>query len=55
MIGEYVVKLRGTVGAPGLLKEMIASRLAYHFGLESPEPATAGCATASNRCSAEGG
>jgi hypothetical protein len=38
-IGEYVVKLRATVGEAGLLKEMVASRLAYHFGLVSPEPA----------------
>jgi hypothetical protein len=39
MIGEYVVKLRGTVGEAGLLKEIFASKLASHFGLVSPEPA----------------
>jgi hypothetical protein len=38
-VGEYVVKLRATVGKAGLLKEMVASRLADHFGLVSPEPA----------------
>lgn len=39
LVGEYVVKLRGTVGAPGLLNELFAARLADHFGLASPEPA----------------
>ncbi len=39
VIGEYVVKLRGTVGAAGLLKELFASKLACHFGLVSPPPA----------------
>ncbi|HWB86964.1 MAG TPA: HipA family kinase [Bryobacteraceae bacterium] len=37
--GEYVVKLRGTVGATGLLNELFAAKLAGHFGLQSPEPA----------------
>ncbi len=42
MIGEYVVKLRGTVSQAGLVKEMFASGLASHFGLVSPEPALIG-------------
>jgi hypothetical protein len=33
-ITEYVVKLRGTVGEAGLLKELFASQLAFQFGLE---------------------
>jgi hypothetical protein len=32
-VGEYVVKLRGTVGEPGLMKELFASRLARLFRL----------------------
>jgi hypothetical protein len=39
LVGEYVVKLLGAVGVPGLLNELFAARLACHFGLESPEPA----------------
>jgi hypothetical protein len=39
MVGEYVVKLRGAVGESGLVNELIASRLAAHFGIASPEPA----------------
>ena len=38
-VGEYVVKLRGTVGEPGLMKELFASWLAGYFGLASPMPA----------------
>ncbi len=37
--GEYVVKLRGAVGPSGLLNELLAARLAGHFGIASPEPA----------------
>jgi hypothetical protein len=37
--GDYVVKLRGAVEESGLLKELMAARLAQHFGLPSPEPA----------------
>ena len=39
MVGEYVVKLRGSIGESGLLNELFAARLAGHFGLPSPEPA----------------
>jgi hypothetical protein len=39
MVGEYVVKLRGAVGEPGLLNELFAAKLAGHFGLAAPEPA----------------
>ena len=39
LVGEYVVKLRGAIGTPGLLKELFAAKLAGHFGLASPEPA----------------
>jgi hypothetical protein len=38
-VGEYVVKLRGSVGVPGLLNELFAARLAGYFGIISPEPA----------------
>ena len=37
--GEYVVKLRGAIGVPGLVNELFASRLAEHFMLASPEAA----------------
>jgi hypothetical protein len=39
--GEYVVKLRGgpDTGDAGLVRELIASKLAAHFGIASPEPA----------------
>jgi len=38
-VGEYVVKLRGAIGAPGLLNELFVAMLAGHFGLAMPEPA----------------
>jgi hypothetical protein len=40
-MGEYVVKLRAGLetGESGLLRELIAARLARHFGIASPEPA----------------
>jgi hypothetical protein len=38
-VGEYVVKLRGSIGESGLLNELCAAKLAGHFGLASPEPA----------------
>lgn len=40
-VGEVVVKLRGGLdsGNTGLLCELLASRLAGHFGLSVPEPA----------------
>ncbi len=39
LVGEYVVKLRGSIQDAGLLKELLASRLARHFGIATPEPA----------------
>jgi len=40
-VDEFVVKLQGGLdnGQNGLLRELIASRLATHFGLASPDPA----------------
>jgi HipA-like protein len=40
-VGEYVVKLKGGIeaGESGLLCELIAAKLAAHFGISSPEPA----------------
>ncbi|MGH9545329.1 MAG: HipA family kinase [Terriglobales bacterium] len=40
-VGEYVVKLRGGIDTreSGLLCELIAAKLAAHFGIASPEPA----------------
>lgn len=39
--GEYVVKLRGGFesGYSGLLHELMAARLATHFGIAAPQPA----------------
>jgi hypothetical protein len=39
--GEYVVKLRGGLdsGASGLMRELVGSRLATYFGMNTPEPA----------------
>jgi hypothetical protein len=39
--GEFVIKLRHRLdmGARGLLRELVASRLADHFGILVPEPA----------------
>jgi hypothetical protein len=39
--GDYVVKLRGGTerGVTGLLCELVASRVAGHFGISAPEPA----------------
>jgi hypothetical protein len=37
--GEYIVKLRGSIQQTGLLRELLGSRLASHFGLTVPEPA----------------
>jgi hypothetical protein len=37
--GEYVVKLRAEIRESGLLNELIAAKLAAHFGLASPDPA----------------
>ncbi len=39
--GEFVVKLRGGLetGESGLLRELMATKLASYFGLASPEPA----------------
>jgi hypothetical protein len=40
-VDDFVIKLRGEMdhGQNGLLCELIASRLAAHFGLKSPDPA----------------
>jgi hypothetical protein len=38
-VGEYVVKLRGTVGEAGLMKELFASNIARYFNLLPPPPA----------------
>jgi len=40
-VGDYVVKLRGGLdhGEDGLVRELVASRLASHFGIAVPEPA----------------
>lgn len=37
--GEYVIKLRGAVNVGGLVNELLASRLAPHFGLSCPDAA----------------
>jgi len=39
IVGDYVVKLRGSIRESGLLNELFAARLAGRFGLVSPEPA----------------
>lgn len=39
MVGEYVVKLRGAIGESGSLNELLAARLAAHFGIAMPEAA----------------
>src|SRR5712691_6522806 len=43
-VGEYVVKLRGGIETTesGLLRELVAARLAAHFGIASPDPAIVG-------------
>lgn len=40
-VGDYVVKLRGGMerGKTGLMCELLASRLAIHFGISVPDPA----------------
>jgi hypothetical protein len=40
-VGEYVVKLRGGIeaGDAGLIRELLASKLAAYFRIASPEPA----------------
>jgi len=38
-VGEYVVKLQATVHTSGLLNELVASKLANHFGLPIPDAA----------------